>query len=132
MAFPISLLEEEWSAVVAMAREGTKDAEGQVIPERARRLEKYLHYIEEKNGITRSCLWVQWQEMDQPLPPNTRFPTTWPPELRQYIELTTRAVARVDVEAVLTNKARRPTNVLVTTDPDGVTGWSTLDAFFIT
>jgi hypothetical protein len=132
MPFPMSLTEEEYSALVTLAREGTKDADGVIIPERARRLDTFLRMIERKSGVMRSGVWVQWQEMDQKLPATTSFPDKWPPELRQYIELVSRPVAKADVEAMLAVKARRPTNVLVTSDPDAKVGWSTLDSFFLT
>src|SRR5690606_3220697 len=130
MPFPISLDQECYEALVALAREGTKDKNGQVVPERARILEQFLRRIEKENGINRYTVWVQWQEARQPLPPSTQFPETWPPQLRARIDLVTRPIARSDVETLLRERAIEPVNVLVTTDPGGIVGWRTLDDFF--
>jgi hypothetical protein len=118
---------QEYESLIALAREGTKST-----PDRARQLDTFLRSIEKKNGVVRDGLWVQWSEMDQPLPPNTRFPDVWPPQQRRYIELITRLVARVDVDAVLEQHARKPVDVLVTKDPGAQLGWTTLDQFFLT
>ncbi len=130
MPFPISLNQEEYEALVALARQGTLDAQGQVLPEKARSLASYLVMLEKKSGITRYALWVQWQEMDAPLPPGVNFPSKWPPELREHMALTSRPITRTDVITVLQNRARNPTNVLVTKDPGATVGWAELDKFF--
>lgn len=125
-----TLTQQEYEALIALARDGTKDADGQVIQEKARQLDEFLAAIETKNGVTRDGLWVQWQEMDSPLPPTTNFPDVWPPEMRWYIELISRRVAKVDVEAVLDARARNPINVLVTKDPGARVGWTPVDDYF--
>jgi hypothetical protein len=125
-----TLSQEQYEALIAFARRGTLDADGAVIPEQSRQLDTYLKAIELDNDITRDAVWVQWQEMDQPLPAATSFPDTWPPEMRHYIEFITRRVARADVDAALTELARAPTNVLVTKDPAARLGWTPLDDFF--
>lgn len=126
MPFPLSLNQQDYEALIALSRKGATTPNG------ARRLDTFLRSIEKANGVTRYGLWVQWQEQDQPLPPTARFPEKWPPEMRFLIELISRPIARVDVEAVLKQKARKPTNVLVTKDPGALVGWSSLDQFFIT
>lgn len=120
------LSQQEYEALISLAREG---ASGDT--ERMLMLEEFLKKIEANNGITRSILWVRWQEMSQPLPPTTRFPDVWPPEQEYLIELVGRLVARVDVEAVLAARATSPTNVMVTSDPNKRVGWTTLDDYFI-
>lgn len=127
-----SLTQQQYEGLIALAREGTKTDDGQVLSEKARQLDAFLKNIEKANGITRSGLWVQWQELDEPLPPSTNFPDVWPPQYRFYIELVTRLVARADVEAVIAARAKSPHNVLVTQDPGALVGWTTLDDFFIT
>ncbi len=122
----LTLSLQEYESLVALARKGAST------PEKSRQLDAYLRSIEKKNGITRDFLWVQWSEMHQPLPPATRFPETWPPEQRFYIELTSRRVARADVEAVLQQRARSPVDVLVTKDVGATLGWTKLDDFFLT
>lgn len=126
MPFPLQLPQQDYEALIALARKGAVAADEQ------RRLDNFLRRIEKDNGITRYALWVQWQEQDQPLPPAARFPEKWPPEMRFYLELISRPIARVDVEAVVKQKARKPTNILVTRDPGAIVGWATLDQFFIT
>ena len=132
MADPLTftLSQEQYEALIAFARRGTLDSEGNVILEQSRRLDEYLKSIEADNDINRDSIWVQWQEMNQPLPSNTNFPSTWPPEMRHYIELLTRPVARADVDTVLANLARAPVNVLCTRDPAARVGWTPVDDFF--
>jgi hypothetical protein len=123
-----TLTQEQYEALVALARKGAL-AEGVEPP---RTLEIFLKEIEKKHGITRSFVLVQWQELGQPLPIGTFFPTTWPPQLRQSIELVSRPVAKSDVEAMLAQRARKPFEVLCSRDPSGVLGWTPIDQFFLT
>jgi len=123
-----TLTQEQYEALVVFAREGaTQKGE-----ERVRALEEWLRLIEKQNNVTRSFVLVQWQELSQPLPAGTFFPTKWPPELRRSIELVTRPVARADVDKVLAAYATSPTEVLCTRDPAGVLGWTPIDQFFVT
>lgn len=118
------MTQEEYLALTSMARAGA------VSPDQARALEVFLRSIDGRNHLTRYALVVQWQELDSPVPPTARFPDKWPPELRATIERTDRAIARIDVEAVLRDRARRPTNVMVTRDLGGIAGWTKLEDFF--
>jgi hypothetical protein len=130
MPFPISLSQQEYEALISLARDGTRNDDGSVDQTKALQLDAWLRQLEENSGITRDAVWVQWQESDQPLPPTTNFPDTWPPELRHYIELVTRPIARADVDAVIETQASMPVNILVTRDPAARTGWTALDDFF--
>lgn len=130
MSFPISLDQEQYEALVEFARQGTLVGASEVAADKARKLERFLRDLEQKNGITRYSVWVQWQELDAPLPAYAAFPTKWPPEWRERIMLVGRPIARVDVEQVLRHKARNPTNVLVTRDPGAELGWTRLEDFF--
>lgn len=132
MGFPLSLEQQEYEALIALSRAGAKDAEGNTDLNKLRDIDSFLKAIEKKNGIVRSALWIQWQETDQPLPPTTNFPEVWPPELRFYLELVTRPIAKADVMKVLEVKARKPLSVLVTKDPAAQVGWTELDTFFVT
>ncbi len=127
-----TLTQEQYEALIALSREGTKLADGTYDPEKSRQLDSFLKLIEKANGVTRSIVWVQWQETDAPLPPGTNFPEKWPPELRKKIELVTRPVARADVDALLSAHAKSPMAVLVTKDPAGILGYTPVDQFFIT
>lgn len=127
----LTLSQEQYEALIALAQKGTLDGTGAVIPDQARVLDNWLRLIEKANNIKRSILWIQWQEADTPVPTTARFPDKWPPELRYKLEFITRPIARADVEAVLKLKARKPVGVLVTPDPGAVLGWSTLDSFFV-
>ena len=69
MSFPLSLDQEQYEALIALARKGATGDD-------ARRLDAFLQDLEAKNGIIRNTLWVQWQELNQPLPPGTNFPET--------------------------------------------------------
>jgi len=123
MTFTLS--QQQFEALVALARKGATTTD------KTRSLSEFLKQIETDNGISRDFVWVQWQEMDQPLPPTARFPEKWPPDMRWYIELVTRRVARADVDQVLAVRASNPTNVLCTRDPAAVLGWTPVDSFFV-
>jgi hypothetical protein len=120
-----TLTQEQYEALIALAREGSTTAF------QARTLDEFLKVIETANGVTRSGLWVRWQEMHQPLPSTTSFPDTWPPELEHYIELVTRQVARADVETMIAARATSPVNIMVTKDPGKTVGWTSLDDYFV-
>jgi hypothetical protein len=119
----LTLSLDEYEALVALARSGVSTTDAR------RDFESFLGSIEKKNGITRYKLWIQWQEADSPQP-TQRFPESWPPQLRHYLELTTRPIARMDVDAVLKRKARRPVHVLVTPDPGAELGWTPVETYF--
>jgi hypothetical protein len=121
-----TLTQEQYEALIALARQGTVNE-----PVQASKLESWLRLIEKANGVVRDLVVVLWQELDAPLPPGTFFPTKWPPELKKTIELTTRKVARTDVDKVLEAHARKPTSVMCTKDPAGVVGLTPIDDFFI-
>ena len=120
----MNLTIEQYSALVALARRGTTSVDQQVD------LEAFLVQIEKANGVTRYLMWVQWQEAGQILPPTTKFPEVWPPQLRQIIQQLNRPIAKSDVQAVLTQFAANPTNVLVTADPAAQVGWQSLAQAF--
>lgn len=115
---------EQYQALVALARQGTTSSDQTL------QLEQFLISIEKANGVTRYLLWVQWQELEQALPPTTKFPEQWPPNLRQRIQQLDRPVGMADVQAVLKVNAKKPTNVLVTTDPAAMVGWTPLATYF--
>lgn len=129
MPFPISLSRQEYEALIALARESTLNDDGSVDQNKAVQLDRFLQEIETNNGIERDRVWIQWQEMDQPLPPSTDFPDVWPPEMRYFIELVTRKICRADVDAVIETQATNPVNILVTRDPAARVGWTELDDF---
>lgn len=115
---------EDYQALVALARKGvTSD-------DQSRQLELFLISIEKQNNVLRFSAWVQWQELEQALPPTTKFPEQWPPELRRRIDILNRPIARSDVQAVLDQYAKKPTNVMITTDPAAQVGWTPIDVFF--
>jgi hypothetical protein len=119
----VSLTLEEYEALLSMARKGAS-VDGR------RQLEPFLQSIEKRNGITRYFLWVQWQEAGYALPPTAKFPEIWPPELRMSIERTDRAISLADVTKAMETRAKKPTNILVTTDPGATLGWTELHEYF--
>jgi hypothetical protein len=122
----ITLNQEQYESLIALARKGLPALDLQA----KRRLDEWLRLIETANGIQRDVVTVLWTEMDSPLPTGSFFPTNWPPTLKYTIELITRPVARVDVDEVLAVRAKKPTSVMCTRDPDGVLGLTPIDAFF--
>jgi len=121
----LTLNQEQYEALIHLAQAGADT------PDKKRQLDAWLLLIEKANGITRSKLWIQWQEADQPLPPTTSFPESWPPTQRYYLELLTRPINRGDVTQVLATRARKPVTVLVTPDPGAILGWTPVDDFFV-
>jgi hypothetical protein len=118
-----TLTQEQYEALIAYAQAG---AEGDSVAV----LDAFLRTIEKANNVTRSLVWIQWQEQDQPLPPTTNFPAVWPPQLRYRLELLSRPVCKADVEEVLRLHARKPVTVLLTKDPGATLGWTKLEDFF--
>ena len=124
MPFPLQLSQEEYEALINLARAGADTAAKQL------RLDTFLRALEKKNGVTRYGLWVQWQEANSALPTGTSFPASWPPSMRYFLELVSRPIARSDVDAILAQRAINPVSVLVTTDPAATIGWTELDDYF--
>jgi hypothetical protein len=126
-----TLSQDQYEALISLARDGTILPDGTTNVEKSRQLDAFLKLIEKANDVSRDLVWVQWQELDEPLPPGTLYPEVWPPDKRRKIEFVTRRVARADVDAMLAAHARNPTNVLVTRDPAGVLGYIPVADFFI-
>lgn len=122
----VTLNLEQYLALLSMARRGATS------PDHTRTLEAFLKDIDRTSGITRYTLLVQWQELNSPLPPNTRFPDVWPPEMRATMERTDRPIAKADVLALVKDRARNGSNILVTKDLGGIVGWTKVEEFFIT
>lgn len=120
----VTITLDQYSAFVKIAREGA------TTPDRVRAIDRFVADIDRANAITRHGLWVQWQEANSPLPVGTVFPTSWPPELRSWIERTDRAIAKADVLAVLARLATSPVEVLVTRDPGAELGWTPYLTYF--
>lgn len=118
----MTLTNEEYQALLVLARQDKT-------PDMVRQIETFARVIDLRNGITRYLLNVQWQEAGQPLPPSAVFPTSWPPTLRALIELA-RPIAKVDVDALLAQRATKPVTVLVSPDPGGIVGWSPYETYF--
>lgn len=83
--------------------------------------------IDAANEIGRFTLWVRWQDVTGAVPNTTNQFTNWPPEQQALLEMD-RPIARHDVEDVLRDRAVNPTTVLVTVDPEGIVGWTQIDA----
>lgn len=122
------LSQEEYEALIDLARKGAQASED---PNKSRQLEAWLRLIEKNNGVKRDLVVVLWQELDAPLQPGVFFPTHWPPTLKRTVELTTRPVARADIDKVLDVHAKNPTSVMCTRDPEGVLGLTPIDQFFL-
>ena len=130
MGFPLQLEQGEYETIIEFARQGTLNSDGTVNQDKALGLDAWLRMIEQKNGVVRNFVWVQWQEQDAPLPPGVNFPKKWPPEMRAPLSLVSRAVAKSDVTSLLAVRAKKPTSILVTRDPAALVGWTEIDEFF--
>lgn len=131
MATTFTLTQEQYEALIALAQRGTIQSDGSVNQDRSLALDSFLKSIETANGITRSSLWVQWQDPTQPLPPGVLFPQTWPPNLRYFIQLLTRPICQADVLAVVQQRTPNAMNILVTPDPAALVGWTALAQYFV-
>lgn len=120
----ITLTLEEYQALIFFVRASADT-------DKKRQVQAMLAEAEIRNGVSRHMLVVQWQEAGYALPPNARFPDVWPPELRVTVERTDRPLCKADIEAVLQSRARRPLSILVTTDPAGLLGWTSIDDYFV-
>lgn len=121
----ITMTLDQYASLVALARLGAA-LKG---PDQLE-LEQFLVSIEKANNIIRYLLWVRWQEKDEPLPPTARFPTNWPPNLSHIIQQINQPISLAQVNAVLTQYANNPINVMVTPDPNSLLGWLTLAQAF--
>lgn len=130
MSFPLQLEQGEYETLIEFARRGTLNPDGSINQDKALGLDSWLRMIEQKNGVSRYFVLLQWQEQDAPVPAGNNFPTKWPPELRAPLSLVSRPISRSDADAVLAVKAKNPTNILVTRDPSGLVGWTEIDEFF--
>lgn len=126
----ITLTQEQYEALIALAQRSTTDPDGSTNQVRAIDLNKFLADIEKKNNITRHSLWVRWQDPNAPLPPGIRFPKTWPPELQSFIQFLSRKVTKTDVMGLVNSKAPTAVNIMVTPDPAALTGWTKVDDYF--
>lgn len=126
LGMSVTLSQEQYTALISLARAGC------ATPDKIRVFETFLKDIEKTNGIKRYALLIQWQEQDSPLPLTVDFPPIWPPQLRTLLERTDRAIAKADVLKALQDRAKKPTNVLVTRDLGGIVGWTRMEDFFIT
>lgn len=127
----ISLTLEQYEALIALARQSTVNADGSINQQAANVLNAFLASIEQANGITRSSLWIRWQDPTAPLPPGVRFPETWPPTLQFFLQLITRPIAKTDVQTVVNGKTANAVNIMVTPDPAALVGWTQLGSFFV-
>jgi hypothetical protein len=126
-----TLSQEEYEALIALARRGTRSHDGRTDQLAALQLDSFLKQIEKENGITRYALWIQWQDPTAPLPPGTNFPETWPPNLRYYLEFISRPIAESDVLAVVNPRTPNAMNIMVTPDPAALLGWTPIADFFL-
>lgn len=127
----INLTLEQYEALIALARKSAVNADGSIDQQASNVLDSFLRQIELANGITRSSLWIRWQDPNAPLPPGIRFPETWPPNLQFFLQLITRPIAQSDVMQVVNAATANPQNIMVTPDPAGLVGWTQLAAYFV-
>ena len=118
----MTLTSDEYAELVALARKGTSDQQA---------LDQLLLVpIEQRNSIARYLLVVQWQDATAVIPVTSEFPASWPPNLRMTIEQLNVPISRQQVEDAVALRANKPVSILVTPDPNGSVGWSTLDQWF--
>lgn len=127
---PFTLSTEQYEALISLAQRSTVNPDGSVNQQQAVVLQNFLNSIEAANNITRSSLWIRWQDPTAPLPPGVNFPVSWPPTLQFFLQFISRPIARADVQAVVNQRTVNAMNIMVTPDPAALVGWSTLDGYF--
>ena len=127
--FSFTLTRQEYEILIGLARAGTFKPDGQVDHEKSLQLDNFLKTIEKKNDIERHIIWLRWQELNAPLPANTRFPDVWPPELSVRVEHVSQAISRADLDQVLAENAKNPISVMFTRDPGARYGWTEIDEY---
>jgi len=120
----ISMSKAQYEQLVGLARQGIPTAEGR------RALGDFLVAIERANGIIRHFLWVRWQEVGRIHPANQPFPENWPPTQEVKIERLSIPISRDTVEGVVADRSKNATNILVSEDPGGELGWTSIDQHF--
>ena len=127
----MQLQQDEYEALIALAQKSTVNPDGTINQTAALNLQNFLTSIEKANGITRSSLFIRWQDPAQPLPPTTRFPVSWPPTLQYFLQFISRPIAKSDVLTVVNARTTNAQNVMVTPDPAGLVGWTAIDQYFV-
>lgn len=127
----VTLSQEQYEALLSIAQKAAMYPDGSIDQSKALVLEAYARDIEKANGITRSSLWIQWQDPMSPLPPGVNFPSTWPPELRYFLQFLSRGITKADVLAVVSQRTPKAVNILVTPDPAAFTGWTAVNDYFV-
>lgn len=84
--------------------------------------------IDAANGVVRYQVLVRWQDVGGKYPPRIDLGLGWPQQLSGKLELE-RPISKEDVLDFLASRANNPVSVMVTTDEDGVVGWTELDEF---
>ena len=126
----ISLSQEDYEALVALAQRGVREPDGSINQQEAVVLDTFLQNVERLNGIKRYSLWVQWTDPTAPLPPGIRFPETWPPHLRQRIQFISRSISKTDVLNLVNQRTPNALDILVTPDPAALLGWTDVRTYF--
>ena len=127
----IVLQQEQYEALLSLAQQGTRRPNGTIDQQKALALDAALQDIEQSNGIKRYSLWIQWQDPTAPLPPGVRFPETWPPNLRYFLQLISRPICQNDVTTIVAQRTSNATNIMVTPDPAALLGWTPIAQFFV-
>lgn len=84
--------------------------------------------VDAVNGIRRYFLYIRWQDLGGEKPTRIEIAngTGWPPEMTFQLTLD-RPISREDVDQVLATQATNPVDPTVTSDPQGIVGWTLLD-----
>ncbi len=129
-AMDITMTLEEYETLYALALKGANcEVEFQPASPQVLQIANMVARIDARNEITHYMVYVRWAEADSVMR-GVDFPEVWPPNMQQKVEQTGRPIARADVDRMLKVKARKPYNVLVTTDPRGLLGWTDINVFF--
>lgn len=91
-------------------------------------VERLRDIIYTANSIRIYRLSIRWQNVGGQPPPRIELGLGWPQDQTYLLELE-RAIAREDVDTVLTTNAVNPALVMVTPDPNGELGWTLLEDY---
>jgi len=84
--------------------------------------------IDDANGITRYFLYIRWQDLGGQPPTRIELGdgVNWPANQEFGLSQET-PISREDVDIVLQTQATNPVDAMVTSDRNGIVGWTLLD-----
>lgn len=120
----VLLTQDQFTTLVSLARRNIASSDD------LRKLNVFIDSILKKNNIKHFLLWVRWKNAGELLPVTLNFPKVYPPTLEFCLESFERPISRSDVQEMLDKQGKTTIEVIVTTDPAKLVGWTRIDDYF--